>query len=153
MDAGGAGAGFSGKDGWGKVLGLLAGVLVADDLPLFNVRLSRPASGTRGDGASPEAEGSSVNGEPVVRPLSFSLLYSFRAISVCWRRYSWTLAPLSMRRSVFPVAGFIGIKLHLSFLVWHCLHGPVDEESQTSPRKRHREHCHRLLALGRLKER
>src|SRR5260221_9254558 len=70
----GAGAGSSGKGGSGKVAGLSAGVLAADDPPLFWVNAPRAVSGSKGDGIGAEASGLPASGE--LRARCFPLLTS-----------------------------------------------------------------------------
>jgi len=60
--AGGAGETFWGRVCWGTVVGLSAGVLAADDMPLSKVIAPRPAVGKEGDGTGAEGSGSPASG-------------------------------------------------------------------------------------------
>jgi hypothetical protein len=129
----GAGAGCSGEVGWGKVAGLWAGVVSWEE-PLSKFNVLKPTRCVDGDGASCWSE----SGESRARPFPFS--------PASLRRYSRTSSADNGRRSAFPVEGFWGIRLHLTFFTLHCSHAPVGEMSQVSPAFSHRSHCHRLLA-------
>jgi hypothetical protein len=146
LGADGAGAGCSGRAGWSNTAGLSAGVLTADDDPLSKVNVLRPARGARGDGdgANPEPSGSPASGE--LRAGCFPFLTRLR-------RYSRSSDSVIACRSVFPVTGFWGIRLHPNFLDLHRLHGPLGKISQVTPAFRHRWHCHRLLAPSQLRGR
>jgi hypothetical protein len=117
------GAGCSGKGGWGMLAGLSAGVLPGDGFPPPKVSLSRPASDDSAGDASSEASGSSASGESTAR--RFPFLISARNAFACLTRYSKTASGVSMWRSAFPVSGFMGTKLHFSFLTKHSWHAPV----------------------------
>lgn len=134
---------------WGKAAGLSAGVLAADDdPPLSKVSVPRAAKGTEGDAADPEPSASPASGEP--RACLFPLLTSAPGSFTCLRRKSRSSARDSAHRSVFPVPGFWGIRLHPCFLVLHRLQGPFGTTTQTWPPSMHQRHCHHLLAPGQL---
>lgn len=126
--------------------GLSAGVLAADDPPLSNVNAPRLASVARGNGAGPEPSDPPASGESRAR--HFPILTPEADFPACLSRKSRSSASDSVRRSVFPVLGFRGIKLHPTFLDLHCLHGPSGTTMQTLPAFKHRLHCHRRLALS-----
>jgi hypothetical protein len=84
---GGAGAGCSGKVGWGnRVAGLSAGVPAADDPPLSKVSPPRPESVARGDGDSHEPSDSPGPGESRAR--RFPFLTAVCVSSICLMRNS-----------------------------------------------------------------
>ena len=131
------GAGRSGKGGWDSpAAGLSAGVSAADE-PLSKVRRPRPERVARGEGDSPEPSDSPASGAC--------------DFSTCLRRYCKISASDRARRSVFPVEGFWGIRLHPSFLDLHRLHGPFGTTAQTCPPSTQRRHCYRLLTPSQLR--
>ena len=109
------GAEGGGNDGWGMVMGLSAGELTAEDEALSKVSIPRPA---RGKGANPPASGES---QAHLLPL-----WTFEPDPfACLMRNSRSSASEYVRRSVLPVEGFWGIRLHPSFFDLHRLHGPL----------------------------
>jgi hypothetical protein len=148
---GGAGAGFSTKGGWREEVGLSTAVSAGEDPPLPKARLPRPARAVRGDGDNPEPSDPPSSGESWARCLPF---LTPACGSLGWlRRNSRRSVFDSARRSVFPVVGLRGIRLHPCFLLLHRLHGPFGTTSQTWPAFAHRVHCHRPLAPSQLRER
>ena len=148
---GAAGAERSGKGGWAAMSRLSVGVSAADDPPLSIVSVPRPASVASGDGAGPEPSDPPASGESRAR--RFPFLTSVPDSFACLIRNSRSSASDNARRSVLPVLGFRGIKLHPTFFCLHCLHGPSGTTMQMSPALTHRAHCHRLLAPSELKGR
>ncbi len=135
-----------GRDG---TAGLSEGVLPADDPPLSSVNNPRAESPAEGDGTGPESSGFPASGRSPARCLPFSI--SARELFVCLMRNSWSSAADNEWRSVFPVVGFKGIKLHFCFLELHRWHAPLERAMHFSPASMHRRHCHRLLSPSRLR--
>jgi hypothetical protein len=136
----------SGKGGWGKVAGLLAAVLAADDPLLSNVNIPRPASVASSNGAGPELSDSPTSGESWA--CCFPFLTCVPDSFACLTRKSRSSTSDIWRRLVLLVLGFRGIRLHPTFLDLHCLHRPSGTTMQTLPALMHLVHCYHLLALG-----
>jgi hypothetical protein len=93
----------------------MSGVLLADDLPLSKVNTPRPASIVMGDGANAGASGSPALGD--ARMCCFPFLTPEAGTFSTWsRQYLKSSSSINMWRSVFPVFGLRGIKLHFCFL-------------------------------------
>ena len=146
---GGGGGGGLGRGAWAKVTGLLAGVPAAEDPPLSKAKLLRPERAARGDGDSPEPSDSPVLESSWAR--HFPLLTAGCESSACLRQNSRSLVCNNAWRSVFPVKGFWGIRLHPCFCFLHHLHGLFCTTSQLWPPFMHQWHCHPLLPPSQLR--
>ena len=151
-DAEGVAVGRSGRGGWETTAGLLSGVLAADDTALSKFIAPRPASAVKGDGVDFDASGSPESGGSRARcfPFLTSALPS-SAFSNSLIRNARIYSADNVWRSVFPVAGFLGIRLHFDFFVLHRPHTLSGSTSQWTPNFLHASHCHCLLASRKLR--
>jgi len=124
---------------------LLAGVLPADDPLLSRVNPCRAESGSEGDGTDSEASGLPVSGDLRARRFPF-LTPTVHFSCTCAVQNLRKSSAMGGRRSVFPIFGFFGIRLHFCFFTLHLLQGPIGSTLQKSPDFSHQSHCHSQLA-------
>ena len=101
--------------------GLSAGVIMAVDPPLSSMRESRLASCAREDGV--ELFGSPMSGGLSACYFPLTMLARDSSTSLRWYKRMSSLE--IVWQSTFPIAGFLGIRLHCIFLLLHSEQGPV----------------------------
>lgn len=141
--------GGAGEGCWGTIVGLLAGVSAADDMPLSKVNTPRPVSGAKGDGTGTKGSGSPASGKSQACCLPF-LSAAMCLSAFCLMRKSKSSCCGNLCRSVLFVFGFMGIRLHPCFLDLHRAQGPTGSTLQALPAWMHRSHCPCLLTPSQL---